>query len=284
MEKITFRIVVLALGILLVLGGTTQAVSVVTDGLIRHFDASAIQGLSDGDPVSAWTDLSSNLDATAIGTPNYQSTGLKGMPAVQFEGVMGGANEYFELGDLSALTSGQVFIAFSRTYGTEPWPTWDYSGLWRFGTDQAVHIPAHAGPPPTQIYDSFGSSARKGPINIDDPSAYDWLDGVIYSASSADGLWTNVLNGVEQYSTASNTVSFETNALLGTSATWANTLFDGDIAELLIFDRVLSDSEEQAVGLYLQQKYDISGSYVPEPGTIALLALGTVLLRRKRRA
>jgi len=47
----------------------------------------------------------------------------------------------------------------------------------------------------------------------------------------------------------------------------------------------MTDDEQNQVGYYLQQKYGISGSYTPEPATLALMGLGGLglLLGRKRK-
>jgi hypothetical protein len=53
--------------------------------------------------------------------------------------------------------------------------------------------------------------------------------------------------------------------------------FDGRIAEILFYDRLLTDAEIAQVMGYLNEKY------APEPGTLALLALGGLGLLRRRR-
>jgi len=61
--------------------------------------------------------------------------------------------------------------------------------------------------------------------------------------------------------------------------------FNGDVAEILIYDRALDWEEFNAVGYYLQTKWDISGTYTPDPGTLLIISLGGgVFLRRKRAA
>ena len=42
--------------------------------------------------------------------------------------------------------------------------------------------------------------------------------------------------------------------------------FNGDIAEILVYDRALTPDEHNDVGYYLQQKWGISGQYVPQFG------------------
>ena len=40
---------------------------------------------------------------------------------------------------------------------------------------------------------------------------------------------------------------------------------DGDVSEVVIYNRVLTDDEHGQVGFYLQDKYGISGSYTGTP-------------------
>ena len=51
----------------------------------------------------------------------------------------------------------------------------------------------------------------------------------------------------------------------------------GYIAEIIIYNSALSDTDRVAVEDYLY------GKYIPEPATIALLGLGGLVLIRKRR-
>jgi hypothetical protein len=62
---------------------------------------------------------------------------------------------------------------------------------------------------------------------------------------------------------------------------------NGDLAELLVYDHVLSTADRNAVGSYLAAKYAVTTTYVPEPGSIFLLAIGVLGLfavgRRRNR-
>lgn len=73
------------------------------------------------------------------------------------------------------------------------------------------------------------------------------------------------------------------------SATWLGTGVLGnyginaEVAEWIIFDRVLTDQEANEVGNYLQERYDIPGNYIPEPSVALLLGLGGLALARFKR-
>jgi hypothetical protein len=59
----------------------------------------------------------------------------------------------------------------------------------------------------------------------------------------------------------------------------------GNIAEIVIFNRVLTATEYNQVGYALAQTYGLNTAFVPEPGTFAMLLFGGVMLwcfRRNR--
>jgi hypothetical protein len=54
---------------------------------------------------------------------------------------------------------------------------------------------------------------------------------------------------------------------------------DGDIAELLFYNRTLTTEERNLVAFYFNDKYDLS---IPEPSTMALMAVAAFTLLRRR--
>lgn len=59
--------------------------------------------------------------------------------------------------------------------------------------------------------------------------------------------------------------------------------FNGDIAEILVYNRALSDSELSAVDGYLNTKYTTEAAAIPEPGSLVLLVAGLFGLGAVRR-
>ena len=136
--------------------------------------------------------------------------------------------------------------------------------LWSMGTE-AISQPDYYTVYPYNadgmIYERFGTTVRKTTGKPAQP-----LDRFhLYNVLSRDGEFTNRLNGVLNYTTSSNTYGFATAPTLGGfPGSYAN-YFDGDIAELIIYDRALSQTERDAVGTYLNQKYQFIASTAPTP-------------------
>jgi len=107
------------------------------------------------------------------------------------------------------------------------------------------------------IYDNFASNVRKTVGNPLKP-----LDQFhLYNVLSKAGEWTARINGVVAFTTNNNTVTYGVPPQLGKSV--GSYYFAGDIAELLIFNRALTDAERYTVGGYLDQKYDLGPPPVP---------------------
>ncbi|HZP59727.1 MAG TPA: fibronectin type III domain-containing protein, partial [Opitutaceae bacterium] len=81
----------------------------------------------------------------------------------------------------------------------------------------------------------------------------------IYNISSESSEWTCRLNGLPLFQTASNSVYFRSDPLLGHNT---DDWFLGDIAEVIVYDHVLNDAERMTVGAYLGSKYKL---YQPLP-------------------
>jgi hypothetical protein len=116
-------------------------------------------------------------------------------------------NQYFQLGNLSSWTAGEVFL--KRKVDNDPTTGGDTGTPYLFGTaSDASHIPFSNG----QVYDSFGTTARK---NTAVNPATSMTSYHVYNSYSAAGDWQCFLNDVSLYSTAINTVGFSTTCQIG---------------------------------------------------------------------
>ena len=202
--------------------------------------ADALSGYANGAQVLTWPDSSGSGNAgTGQGAtkPTYIASAVNGKPAIQF-----GFTGYYSLPSLASLTQGETFLVLRADTDA------GYSGFNAFSPSSENGHYSYYG----SVYDSFGSTVR---YNLGNPP------GVInawhlYNASTAPGSWIARKDGVQFFSTGTNTVSFGSAPNLGRSMP-AGVPFSGAIAEMLIYPSVLSTTTRTAVEGYLQAKYGI---------------------------
>jgi hypothetical protein len=203
---------------------------------------------SDGDPVTTAENFGSLGDftqATSSVKPTYKTGIVNGKPVFRFDGV----DDFLTGPDMSALTAATVFIVVK--IDTDPPGTSTASGLWRFGTagGGVTHFPFIDG----TIYDSFGSTVRKTTVNPT-PALTSFH---VYEVKTVSGEWTSRLDGTQIFTTATNTVGFVANPMIGSSEGTTHFL-DGDCAELFICDSGLGTTDAGNMRSHLGTKYAIT--------------------------
>lgn len=213
------------------------------------YDADALTG-ADGSDVDSWTDESGNgFHATPNGnSPTLAHNSLNGRQTVLFGD--GGFNNRMNVSSslMSGATAGSAFIVFWRD--ADPG---DGSAMFdRFGSDStSSHQPFGDG----VFYSTFGTTARKTAGN---PASV-LTSPRIYSEHSAANDWRNYMDGTQLFSTTTNTVNFGTSTrMFGDGGTGAS--FDGNIAEFLVFDSVLTQTEREKVEGYLAHKWGLTAN------------------------
>jgi hypothetical protein len=217
--------------------------------------ADAITGLSDNTQITGtWPDSSGNgRNATSVpgggGGPKWRSSlGPNSKPAVQF-GV--GGSGWFSLPNfMTGFTAGHVFVvmkkitksSFVPAVSGPPIGDWGATtgDLFVFNTDQ-------------KIYDGTGSSVRKATVDPGDITT-NWF---VYEVRTASGAWTNYKSGTQLFTTATNTVSFNSTPFLAHTVTNTST-YDGYLAEIIFYSRVLNSTEIATVKTYLTFKYGLT--------------------------
>ncbi len=206
--------------------------------------------------VSRWADQSGSgivaLQSTASLQPSYISGTYK---AVRFDGaktflsfplpingltgmtvILVAANSVNSYGGPSRSTNAPIFWDETAWWGTTYLSPFQTNVAFRFGTTQTYNWPVYYRPV------SIGSALN--------------LAVAIHNGSTTtDSLYVNgVLAYAEggKYAAISGTVDTGT---LGQG--YANSYFAGDIAEVLVYNRALTDTERHTAELYLMNKYSL---------------------------
>ena len=216
-------------------------------GLTVWLDASQL-GLADGAAVSPWPDLSGGGHHGAIvgmPAPVLRAGALNGLPVVRFkpnEGRVRGAHGF--TGPLGNFNCTLVYLArmvgpnvgriFAGSYPT-------------VNMLVGFHTSAYE-----CMYDNAWVNAGKGWPAVPTP----WkLYGCDMSHDGANYLARFLIDGVVSGTNTAGTGMAGGWNLSGYSATGTEETCDGEVAELLLYDRKLPDTDRQAVEAYLRDKW-----------------------------
>jgi len=219
----------------------------VTAGLQAHFDASAIQGVLDGSQVDTWPDQSGNGNDATQGNTSYQpvfvANALNGLPVLRFD------EDWFGFNRVDIRT---VFFVLNEAPGTAP--------NWRPMIADSSDFRWHRGADNTFWSEPWGRDI------VSDGTTT--VNGV--EVEGEDGQ-ANVVTIPTEISVISHVTLDNAPAdQIGRDRGWNDRTWIGDMAEILIYDRVLSQVEMELVGFYLSEKWGIETAY-PEFGPTPVL-------------
>ena len=227
------------------LTGSVQAQPPITNGLILRLDASQITGTSDGAQLGTWADTSGTgnnavrQSTSSTGFPKYIASGLNSQPVVRFNSSTANTGDYFKFPRISTIRS--VF-----------WVLKDSGPGDQFLLGDDTSYDFHRG--------------------IDSDNGKIW-DSRFVSPNITSGTTKLMGNVVTGTTTALPTGSFQLLSVVTGANVQASQLcqdrtyhgsWQGDIAEVLVYNRALSSSEESIVGGYLAAKYALTTAY-PAP-------------------
>jgi len=221
----------------------------VSNGLQLWLDAQDAGSITkDGaGKVSLWADKSgashNATQYTGSAQPVYASSALGSFAGLTFDNS---ATQYFTLPNfLTGATAGTVCMVLkcasrppAGTNNTGP-PVGD------FGTNASNN---HYTWTDNNHYEDFGSTTR-----------YSWASNTniasVHQACfiSAPNDWRAYNNGAQAFSSNTNTVSWNSAPLIGTSG--PQYYFNGSIGEILFYNRALSDTERQSIEAYLKTRW-----------------------------
>lgn len=212
--------------------------------LALRLDASAITGLADGAAVATWSDTSGNArdasQATVGFRPLYKTAIIGGKPVVRFDGVddrLELAVERTEIGAYSILvvqrTSGDGVFVAARTVNNQTFRI-GHSG----GNNLALTTSANTG---TSV---AMATARTTPTLVE---------------IHRDGVTVNFFESAVQLAVSAelgdpSTVKYANIGCLGSPLAL---FLNGDIAELLVYERFLTTAERTDLRSFLRAKWSV---------------------------
>ncbi|MEM6698124.1 MAG: hypothetical protein AAF599_06995, partial [Bacteroidota bacterium] len=228
------------------------------------------------DNATNWMDNSGNSrDADIIvGDPQRLENVINFNPAIDFDG-----NDYFRFNSspfVNSFTAAEAILVIKD----DQYTACSCGGAYNFGGSGSN---SHYSWSDQNIYDNAFTNDRIG-FNPLTGAIVDGKPGVasitgdpvdvrnwnIYGTYGATNEWGVHFNGDIKAATTSNTPSFALSGANELVGAWATTgIFNGDIAEVLLFDKVLSTAERNQVDSYLGIKYGITlgHDYVASDGT-----------------
>jgi hypothetical protein len=234
----------------------TDTSGVPTTGMRLWLRADAGLTKDGSNNVTAWADQSgAHNDSTPINSPLFVAGAMNGQAAVRFNGT----SNSLSLPDvMSGATQGElIIVARLKDFSLA------HNALAHFGGNTGTIYGA------TQLWNDFGGSDGN-PITLPDPSVL--TSPHVFDASMSGGTGVVEINNVVISTKPSVGTYFRSNPLIGFD--WQNEGFNGDIAEVIVYDHLLSVADHAALANYLGAKYGVGGPPVPAI-TSSLTATGT---------
>lgn len=210
---------------------------------ILWLDANSLDGTVNGTAITTWTDGSgNNNDATqtpGVNTPTFETNSINGFPTISFDGT----DDYFELTNHNTNNPIYFMSVFSHS---------------NVGNGSVYNSENHA----LLSKDDQMFTLYKSPIqfNFHDKVKNTYELASFFTGSNSSSGTHNIVNNSSRITTVRNGFnSFTTSAvgmLRNSVGTYVNPL-DGNIAEMIVFNRELLDVERVMIRIYLASKYNL---------------------------
>lgn len=216
---------------------------------VLWLDASQITGLNDGDSITTWSDESGNSNdatqSTAANKPTYQTNEVNSKPAVRFDG----SNDDFVL-DNQLFTSDDFTIFTVIKGGSQ-----NNKGIitqWASGSSGRMGLTvSDLSDNKLNLFHVTGSAYNGYSNSVVFNSTW-----TITATTCSNGTISHWINSSSDGSTS--TTSFApaaTSTYIGSYGPVGGAWFSGDIAELIVYNKVLTSDERENVENYLNNKY-----------------------------
>jgi len=260
--KRKFLIVVVSV---LALANTASAV------LVMHLEGDSL-GLADGAAVGTWTDLSGlnnhATQGTAAAQPTYvaSNAAYNGHATVSFDGT----SDYMDLnGSMVTVDNFTLFIV--GNVDVQGFDQYFISGQGGAGNDR-LRIAGYNWNNDINVRVGNIGGYTMGAGTLD-------MGTHVMTITGTSDAWLDLgsmIAGQANTAGALNPSDFVLGCYDDAVGTGPRDFLHGDMAEVILYNEILSANDVEAINAELYAKY------VPEPATLVLLGLGAVLLRRKK--
>lgn len=244
-------------------------------GCMLWLKADAITGHSDADDLTAWTDSSGEghditVPATAARRPHYKTGIINSKAAILFTGSNA---EYLTTSGINDITKGgvdyTVFLVVKPTsvstnnqlmFGSSSRTNWQAAGIGTnankliMGIDNAEKFGVYGKDPDTDV--SVSSSTLSDDTAYVLSCAYDDSANIMWQF--IDGTQSDKETSYESGTNSSGHPTMGAILTSGRGGTTYNNEYTGYIAEVIVFDSLLSERNLVDVNHYLGNKYGIS--------------------------
>jgi alpha-tubulin suppressor-like RCC1 family protein/chitodextrinase len=210
-------------------------------------------------PVTGWLDQSGQFnDAVQLNNPECPEqveNAVNGFPVIRFNG-----NQRLDLpAAMAGATAGEIIAVLKVV--PKPDFVWNYA--WRFGAvySSGYYSSSYYG---LLHFENFGLNEAS---NTSHPASSLATAYHFEGASIGAGVQAGRINGALDWQRTGASFGFTTTPNLGANS------FTGDMAEVIVYDRVLSQAERDAVYTYLTAKYTPPDITVPTKPVIAVSAI-----------
>jgi len=204
--------------------------------------------------VNCWVDQTTNNNSVyfdssrAAGAPRWLGFNTNGHPVISFWGT----NAFVLPAFLAAATQAEAMVVV-RSFGST---ATNWVALWLMSD---VAINSYYPYTNNFIWDNFGRTVD----SVQFSSGLAALSNMhLYNPMSKTGVWSAAFNNGTRYVNNTNTPSFPTDTinkgLLGRGANSFTSFLNGEITELMVFDRELTQTERDAIGTnYLNKRFNL---------------------------
>ena len=234
-------------------------------GMQLWLDASQLTGLSNGGSLSTWTDRSSNAYVgTAVASPTFVTNSINGLPIVRFNG----STQYINFGNVINVgtNGGLAIFAVAKYANANPGSIVAksiYGGevgrwaLWRNESSQMNLTIANSSNNLTvynAIYGDTNTAARLHTATWDRRNLY------LYSNATLCNTVAGVDTGNLSNSRALYVGAYGNGAGSGPQSNTPNLMFNGDMAEVLVYTANVTPFIRQQIEGYLSWKWGLQAS------------------------